>query len=166
MAALAEWRDFYVVIGTAAGVIVGAAFIVASLATSMKEREMGMRGFITPTVVHLSSVLIGSAILAVPTLTPLALAILLGAGGVAGMIYDTVVAVRIAKMPLDLSDHVFYRIAPIAAYALLAAAAAMACRPGWPVFETLAVALVALLIVGMRNAWDMASFMIMRKPPE
>ena len=35
---LAAWRDFYVMIGTAAGVIVGATFVVASLATGMKGR--------------------------------------------------------------------------------------------------------------------------------
>ncbi|MGD0867469.1 MAG: hypothetical protein ABSA49_18155, partial [Rhizomicrobium sp.] len=70
---LAEWRDFYVMVGTAAGVIVGATFIVASLAQGLEKRELGMRGFITPTAVHLGSVLLGSALLAVPTLTPLSL---------------------------------------------------------------------------------------------
>ncbi len=164
MEALDRWRDFYVMIGTASGVIVGAAFVVASLATSMKEREMGMRGFITPTVVHLSSVLFGSAILAVPTLTPVALVLLLGAGGLGGMVYGVLIAARIWTMELDRIDRAFYGVAPVLAYGLLAVAALMACRPGWPVFETLAVALVALLIVGMRNAWDMATFMIMRNP--
>ena len=164
MTALAEWRDFYVVLGTAAGVIIGATFVVASLATGMKERELGMRGFITPTAVHLGSVLIGSAILAVPSLTPLGFVLLLGCGGVGGMIYGVVVAVRIGAMPLDLSDRAFYMILPILAYGLLAAAALMAWKSGWPALETLAAALIALLVVGMRNAWDMASFMIMRTP--
>ena len=68
---LTEWRDFYVMIGTAAGVIVGATFIVATLAAQTEKRELGMRGFITPTAVHLGSVLVGSALLAVPTLTSL-----------------------------------------------------------------------------------------------
>jgi len=162
--ALAEWRDFYVVLGTAAGVIIGATFVVASLATGMKERELGMRGFITPTAVHLGSVLIGSAILAVQSLTPLGFVLLLGCGGVGGMIYGVVVAVRIGAMPLDLSDRAFYMILPILAYGLLAAAALMAWKSGWPALETLAAALIALLVVGMRNAWDMASFMIMRTP--
>ena len=81
---LADWRDFYVMIGTAAGVIVGATFIVASLASGLESRTIGLRGFITPTAVHLGSVLIGSAILDMPTLTPLLLAVLLGAAGLAG----------------------------------------------------------------------------------
>ena len=78
---LSEWRDFYVTIGTASGAIVGASFIVATLASELKERTVGLRGFITPTAVYLGSVLVGSAILTVPTLTPVALAVLLGVGG-------------------------------------------------------------------------------------
>jgi len=165
MLPLAEWRDFYVMIGTAAGVIVGATFIVASLASQLeKKRELGMRGFITPTAVHLGSVLVGSALLAVPTLTPLSLAIILGAGGFAGGSYGIVVATRIWKMSLDLSDRCFYVILPLLAYGAMAAAAAMVFRHAGPAFETIAVSFVGLLIVGMRNAWDMASFMITRQP--
>ena len=166
MQALAEWRDFYVMIGTASGAIVGATFIVASLTAGIKEREVGIRGFITPTMVHLSSVLVGCAILAVPTLTPFSLALMLGAGGVAGAAYGIVVATRIWAMKLDLSDRVFYVVLPILAYVLMAGAALMACWFVEPTFETLAVALVALLIVGMRNAWDMGTFMITRNRAE
>ena len=166
MQALAEWRDFYVMIGTASGVIVGAAFIVATLTSGVKERELGLRGFITPIVVHLGSVLVGCAILAVPTLTPFSLALLLGIGGVAGAVYAMVVATRIWSLKLDLSDRAFYVVLPILAYALMAGAALMACWYVEPTFETLAVALVALLIIGMRNAWDMGTFMIARNRAE
>ena len=164
MLPLAEWRDFYVMVGTAAGVIVGATFIVASLASQIEKREVGMRGFITPTAVHLGSVLVGSALLAVPTLTALWLAIILAAGGIAGAVYGIVVAARIWKMNLDLSDIAFYMVLPILAYAAMLAAAAMVMRQTGPAFETLAASYVLLLIVGMRNAWDMANFMITRRP--
>jgi hypothetical protein len=159
---LAEWRDFYVTIGTASGAIVGASFIVATLASEMKERTVGLRGFITPTAVYLGSVLIGSAILTAPTLTPLALAILLGAGGTGGAIYGIVVATRVWTMNLDLADRACYVVLPIAAYVAIAAAALL---ESWAVswtFDTLAVSLVTILIIGMRNAWDMATFMITR----
>ncbi|HLY04469.1 MAG TPA: hypothetical protein VKR31_01865, partial [Rhizomicrobium sp.] len=56
----------------------------------------------------------------------------------------------------------FYVVIPILAYAAIAVAAFL---ESWAVawtFDTLAVALVVILIVGMRNAWDMATFMIMR----
>lgn len=162
---LEQWRDFYVMIGTAAGVIVGASFVVASLASEMGERRVtGMRGFITPTVVHLSSVLIGSAILAMPTLSAAALALLLGAGGVGGAVYGLVVVSRIRTLKLDTSDWLFYAVLPIAAYLAMAAAAVMVGSRTELALELLAGAFIALLIIGLRNAWDMASFMIMHPP--
>ncbi|HTW35035.1 MAG TPA: hypothetical protein VMD53_10490 [Rhizomicrobium sp.] len=162
MHALAEWRDFYVMIGTASGAIVGAAFIVVTLVSNLEKRALGVRGFITPIVVHLSSVLVGSAILTVPTLTPVSLAIILGTGGLGGTLYSIVAALRIWHMRLDADDRIFYVILPIIAYAAMATAAIMACTHNEPTFETLAVSLVALLIIGIRNAWDMASFAIMQ----
>jgi hypothetical protein len=157
---LAEWRDFYVMIGTAAGVIVGATFIVATLASGLEKRSIGLRGFITPTAVHLGSVLLGSAILAVPTLTPVAFAILLGVGGIGGAGYGVVVASRIWNMKLDRDDRVFYVILPILTYLGMGVAALMALVPGMPTLETVAVVQVVLLVIGMRNSWDMATFMI------
>jgi hypothetical protein len=162
MHALAEWRDFYVMIGTASGAMIGAAFIVATLTANLEKRGLGLRGFITPSAVHLGSVLVGSAILTAPTLTPVSLAILLGAGGVGGAVYCIIVATRIWHMKLDLDDRWFYVALPIMAYATMATAAIMACTRDEPTFETLAVALVSLLVIGMRNTWDMASFAIMQ----
>ena len=159
---LADWRDFYAMIGTAAGAIVGATFIVATLTSNLKERRAaGLRGFVTPTTVHLGSVLVGSAILTAPTLTPLSLAILLGTGGLGGIVYGIVVATRIWTMRLDLADRACYVVLPILAYAAVAAAALIGCRAVTPALDTLAVAFVVILIVGMRNAWDMATFILM-----
>ncbi|HTT83186.1 MAG TPA: hypothetical protein VMF67_06880 [Rhizomicrobium sp.] len=123
-----------------------------------------MRGFITPTAVHLGSVLVGSAILTAPALTSLSLAILLGTGEIAGTIYGLMVATRISNMRLVLDDRVCYVILPILAYAAMTAAALI---ERWAVnlaLETLAASLVVILIIGMRNAWDMATFMITRDP--
>jgi hypothetical protein len=163
MLPLAEWRDFYVMIGTASGAIVGATFVVASLASNIRERMVeGIRGFITPSAVHLASVLVGSAILTAPTLTPLGLSVLLGAGGLAGAIYGVVIAFRVRTFNLDLADITFYVALPILGYAAMASAAIL-CRMGGEVgYDIIAVSLVVLLIAGMRNAWDMATFMIMR----
>ena len=159
---LSDWRDFYVTIGTASGAIVGASFIVATLASELKERTLGLRGFITPTAVYLGSVLVGSAILTAPTLTPFALALLLGIGGAAGAVYAVIVATRVWNMNLDLADRACYVVIPILAYAAIAVAAVLESWAFAWTFDTLAVALVVILIVGMRNAWDMATFMIMR----
>ncbi|HEY1961713.1 MAG TPA: hypothetical protein VGG69_04785 [Rhizomicrobium sp.] len=160
---LEDWRDFYVMIGTASGAIVGASFIVASLASSVKERSVGMRGFISPTAVHLASVLVSSAILSVPKISPLVVAVLLGAGGAAGAIYALIVVARIWRMKLGVEDWCFYALLPVFAYGAIAAAAGMiVLRTDSPLY-VLAAALILLLILGMRNAWDMATFLIMRE---
>jgi hypothetical protein len=159
---LEEWRDFYVMIGTASGAIVGASFVVASLASGVRERSLGLRGFISPTTYHLASVLIGSAVLAVPEIAPLAVALLLGGVGLAGAIYGCIVIARIWHLNLGLDDWLFYGFLPLVAYAAMPGAALMIVLDiGSPLY-VLAAALVLLLIVGMRNAWDMATFFITR----
>ena len=160
---LEDWRDFYVMIGTASGAIVGASFIVASLASGVKERTLGMRGFISPTTVHLASVLVASAILSVPKIPPAAIALLLGSGGAVGAIYGIIVIMRIWGMKLGVEDWCFYAILPVVAYGAIAIAAAMIVLHIDSPLYVLAAALILLLIVGMRNAWDMATFLIMRE---
>jgi hypothetical protein len=160
---LEDWRDFYVMIGTASGAIVGASFIVASLASGVKERAVGMRGFISPTAVHLASVLVSSAILSVPKISALVVALLLGTGGAAGAVYALIVVARIWRMKLGMEDWCFYALLPVFAYGAIAASAAMiVLRVDSPLY-LLSAALILLLIVGMRNAWDMATFLIMRE---
>ncbi len=162
---LDPWRDFYVLVGTAAGVIVGANFIVVTLAGNVPNRQIGVRGFITPTAVHLGSVLVGSAILAAPGLSGGFLALLLGGGGVAGAIYAIIVLTRIWKMKLAPEDRIFYGILPLIVYVALGTASLLAAHDAPACLQIVATAFVALLVIGMRNAWDMASFMITRDPP-
>jgi hypothetical protein len=162
--ALQEWRDFYVMIGTASGAIVGATFVVATLASGLEKRALGMRGFITPTTVHLGSVLVGSAILTVPTLGPMLLACILGAGALGGAVYGCIIWVRINKLKIDWIDRFWYGLLPIASYLLLGASAGLVFTAIGPGLELVALALVLLLIAGIRNAWDMATFMIMGGP--
>lgn len=162
MRSLAEWRDFYVMIGTASGAIVGANFVVVTLSAGVESRSIGIRGFISPTAVHLASVLLGSAILAIPGITALALAILLGLGGLAGAGYGVVVLTRIWNMKLAIEDRCWYALLPIVAYLIMLASAVMIVVHIDSPLYALAGSLLLLLVIGMRNAWDMASFMMLR----
>jgi len=162
---LEAWHDFYVMMGGSGGALVGATFVVATLAGNMPKRTIGIRGFITPATVHLGSVVIGSAFLLVPTLDPLFLALLLGLGGLAGVVYGIIVYFRVTTLNIDLVDRCWYGFFPILMYGLLGVSAALVflkdINHG---LELIAAALVALLIIGMRNAWDMATFMILGGP--
>lgn len=162
---LEPWHDFYVMLGGSGGALVGATFVVATLAGNIEKRAIGIRGFITPATVHLGSVLVAAAILMVPTLDPLFLALLLGIGGVAGLIYGVVVYFRVTTLKIDFIDRCWYGIFPVLMYGLLAVSAVLVfLKDMGPGLELIAAALVALLIIGMRNAWDMATFMILGGP--
>jgi hypothetical protein len=162
---LEPWHDFYIMLGGGAAALVGATFVVATLAGNIEKRTIGIKGFITPATVHLGSVLIVAGVLMVPTLTPLFLGLLLGAGGLAGLVYGVVVYFRVTTLKVDLIDRCWYGIFPLLLYGLLGASAALILVKDIDYgLELIAVALMALLITGMRNAWDMATFMILGGP--
>jgi hypothetical protein len=167
---IVEWRDFYVMIGTAAGAIVGATFVVATLAGASEKRELGIRGFITPSAVHLGVVLVGSGVLAAPNIPSPFFDLVFGLGGLAGAIYGSIVASRIWHLKLDLSDRCFYILLPFFSYLGFIVAAVWDWRygDGEAPLRILACAFIVLLVVGMRNVWDMATFMIMHSsdPPQ
>ncbi|HSM95633.1 MAG TPA: hypothetical protein VLT91_06300 [Rhizomicrobium sp.] len=162
---LGPWHDFYIMMGGSGGALVGATFVVATLAGNIEKRAIGIKGFITPATVHLGSVVIAAAILMVPTLTPLFLALLLGTGGLAGLVYGIIVYFRVTQLNIDMIDRFWYGIFPILMYGLLAVSAALVFfRDIGHGLELIATALVAMLVIGMRNAWDMATFMILGGP--
>ena len=67
MSELAPWDSFYVIVGSAAGALVGLQFVVMTLIAEKPPRapEAGA-AFATPTVMHFSSVLLLSALLRAP----------------------------------------------------------------------------------------------------
>ncbi len=87
--ALREWHDFYVLIGTASGTLIGLMFVAASIAaTAMGERyRPGMEAFITPTVAHFSAVLFVCLLVMAPTHTRVSLGVVTLAGGAIGLGY-------------------------------------------------------------------------------
>src|SRR5258708_16865111 len=78
------WDSFYLLIGGAAGALIGLLFVVATL-TGNVGREKAMHGaaiYMTPTVFHFAVVLVTSALTAVPQLPQRAAAVAGGALGV------------------------------------------------------------------------------------
>ena len=112
--ALQEWRNFYSVLATAAATLLGAMFIVASIGGSpmTEERAAGVRLFVTPTVIHLSAVVLGCALVMVPSLQMISLGIWFATGGTVGLIYSLSRALRIRKRKLELVNHFWYGAVP------------------------------------------------------
>lgn len=163
------WHDFYVLLGTASATLVGLMFVAASVGAQVfteKNRE-AMRAFISPTVVHFSSVLFICIVAAVPSQSWVSLAILLIVAGAAGLIHAARVWMQLFvrhSFAVDVIDRLFYALIPVVGYLLvLGSAALLLGRSQWSL-EALAVALITLLLAGLRNAWDMTMWIVIRVP--
>src|ERR1700743_96240 len=87
-ATLSAWDSFYVIVGSAAGALIGLQFVVMTLIADRPQTvtmEAG-RAFATPTVVHFSACLLVSALVQIPW-TGMAAAWSLGAVGLGGLFY-------------------------------------------------------------------------------
>ncbi len=157
----AEWRDFYVVLATAAGTLIGAMFIVASIGGRhiTRARTAGAT-FVTPTVAHLAVVLVACAFLVVPSLTPGVLGWIAGLGGLVGLAVAAQICGRVLRSKIDRVDRLWYGAVPLLGYAAIVAGGILilAQRPGGR--ETLAAALGLLVVAGIRNAWDLILYLV------
>jgi hypothetical protein len=169
IAQLQEWRDFYVLIGTVAVTIIGAMFVVVSIATSYLTPEGAARSrtFLSPIVLHLSTVVLGCAAVMVPGLRAIAFAILVGLGGLLGLLYSLLIVSRVRKSEVDLEDRIWYAAVPVMAYLVMITAAILVLRQDPFGLDALAAANALFLVTGIRNAWDLTLFFAVKanQPP-
>ncbi len=174
MTALDGWDNFYVIVGSSAGALIGLQFVVMTLIADVpiKDAERAGRAFATPTIVHFGTVLLLSALLSVPWHTVAAAAAVWGLLGLIGLIYAAMVARRMrlqtAYTP-EFEDWLFHLLLPFAAYATLAGSAyAVRSNPRGALFGVAAAALL-LLFIGIHNSWDAVTYHIFvhrKKPSE
>jgi hypothetical protein len=162
------WQTFYQMTGEAAATLTGLLFIVASLTSGRQSRkhERGVMLFTTPTVFHLASVLAISALALAPDGEQSRIALMVGWAGLS-VVYTVFLAVQLARIedPTHWSDFWWYGVAPAAVYLALAGAAALACAHVPHAADFLALCLIALLLVTIRNAWDLVTWLALRQDP-
>src|SRR5207244_11456395 len=96
MPELTEWDSFYVIVGSAAGALIGLQFVVMTLIAErppLRAAEAGA-AFATPTIVHFGVVLLLSAVLRAPWQAIIPVAVLWGLIGLGGVAYADIVAGR------------------------------------------------------------------------
>jgi hypothetical protein len=163
-----HWDSFYLLLGSAAGALIGLLFVVATL-TSGLDKSAAMRGasiYLTPTVFHFAMVLTVSALALAPGAAASFVGLVVGACAAAGLAYAVAVAVAIRKgagtEPPHWSDFWCYGVAPSALYVALGAAAiAVSAAPARAPY-LIAAPLVALLLTCIRNAWDLVTYLAPR----
>ncbi len=163
-----DWDSFFLLIGSAAGALIGLLFVVVTL-TAGQERSSAQQGqsvFITPTVFHFAMVMVFSAVALAPGLATRTIGLLLGVCAVAALVNAIVVALRMflrkAVQPPHWSDYWYYGAAPVVIYALLVASAACVWPSATIAAYAVGVTLLLLLLLGIRNAWDLVTWIAPR----
>jgi hypothetical protein len=170
LAPLAAWQNYYVIVGTAAATLTGLMFVVITLMAQLRVHPPSwshMRVFNTSNVVHFGAVLLIAALLSAPWPALWTTALLLGLAGLAGVSYVLIVLWdvrhRLVGYQLVLSDWLWYTLLPLIAYtALVVAAILLPIYPG-PVLFIIAAVTMLLLFMGIRNAWDVVTYMAIER---
>jgi hypothetical protein len=163
MPELAKWDNFYVIVGSAAGALIGLQFVVLTLVAQRPSSNVAEGGaaFGSPTTVHFSSVLFVSAILNAPWQSIFGPAVSWGASGLVGAMYSLIVIRRVrnqsAYKPV-FEDWLFHCITPLVAYTGLAVSAFLARAHTRDALFCVSAAILLLLFTGIHNAWDSVSY--------
>jgi hypothetical protein len=166
MSELAEWDSFYVIVGSAAGALIGLQFVVMTLIAErppLRAAEAGA-AFATPTIIHFSAVLLLSAVLRAPWHIIMPIAALWGFVGLSGVGYIGVVARRMRRQSTyqpEFEDWLFHVLLPLAAYATLALSTVAATSLFGEILFCVGAATLVLLFVGIHNAWDAVVYHVM-----
>ena len=168
---LTGWQNFFVIVGSSAGALIGLQFVVIALVSSIRPRALssGARAFATPTIVFFSTVLLTAGLLSIPHQTRDWIGVELLAIGVVGTTYAAWVGHHIRKQESYEADHgdwAWFFILPASSFvAFFIAGATIWSRPG-AALDIVAAATLLLLFIGVHNAWDGAVYMVANAPSD
>ena len=156
--------------GTAAATLTGLMFVATTLFsglnTHVETANAGISAFNTPTVVQFCAVLLLSGIFSAPWQTFSVISLLLGLLSLGMVFYQIIIMRRMWQMPhyqSTLEDWVWYMVLPLLAnFMLLVAAILLLKRPSLA-FYLVGSSTMMLLLIGIRNAWDNATFLALMR---
>lgn len=164
MTEFTEWNNFYVIVGSAAGALIGLQFVVMTLIADMSSARVDTQtggAFATPSVVHFGVVLLLSAVLSAPWHQIDVIAIFWGLTGLSGIAYGIVVTRRLrlqkAYEPV-IEDWLFHVVFPFAAYTALTVSSYAAYLYLHTALFLVGAASLMLLFIGIHNAWDAVTY--------
>ena len=164
-----DWDNFYLLVGGAGGALIGIMFVVATLTAGLDPSRVsrGSQIYVTPVVFHFLVVMVVSVLTAVPGLSPSAVGVAIAFCAAIGFAYTATTTVRLIRLDWeeelpDWSDKSFYGVLPTIAYLALSAAAAAVWLAPQSATYAIGATILALLLVGIRNAWDLATALTQR----
>jgi hypothetical protein len=165
---MSGWDNFYVVVGSSAGALLGLTFVVIALAADSKPTNPhGLRTFISPTIGHFSTVLALAGFMLVPGQTRMSLSVGYALVGIVGLVYTTVTGMHMRRIrpfyvPV-LEDWLWHILFPLLTYASMLAIVILFWRAPRAASYSVAGALALFLLIGVHNAWDVATSISLRK---
>ncbi len=164
------WHEYYLTIGAAAGALIGLLFVVVTL-TADFERARALKAvgiYMTPTALYFTTTLALSGLALAPRLSPTTVGLLVGLAAAVGLINAVRACIGIRGLansestPPHWSDFWLYGAAPTALYLALAGVAFAIATERDGGDHGLAAVLMALMLLGIRNAWDLITWMAPR----
>jgi hypothetical protein len=170
MPELAEWDSFYLIVGGAAGALIGLQFVVMTLLADRPQQSKADAGhaFATPTTMHFGAAFLLSAVIRVPWRSIEPMSFIWALMGTAGVLYSIVIVNRIRDQrsyrPV-FEDWLFHAILPFVSYAMLVAAAFTASLYTREALFFAGGSALLLLIIGIHNAWDTTTYSVFVNDP-
>ena len=159
-----RWHVFFLLVGTEGATLLALLFVAVSLGAGFlsDDRAAATRAFFSPVVVHFSAVFFLSAGALVPSLSLgffVPMTVIAAATGFAVSLFATIQLLR-NDWTCYKEDHLAYGLLPTICYVALVVAAAMLWQDDKDAIDVLAGAQVVLLLVNVRNAWDLTLSMV------
>lgn len=157
---LHEWHEFYVMIGAAAAALLALLFVAISVSEGFvtDDNVAQTRIYFSPVVIHFAAVIFLSAVGLAPVHSATFTAVLIGLTGIVGLVIGAVISTRVTTRHgpmVTFFDHFAYGVIPTLAYLALLLAAILIWRDWEWSLELFAGAQLVLLMISIRNAWDL-----------
>lgn len=162
--AMSGWSPFFATAASSAAALTGLMFVVITLVRDVERAgsDDGIGGFSTPTVIHFTLALLVSAVLCAPWPTatvPGIIVALVGIGGVGAVARATWRTQRLRNYVADTEDFLWYTVAPLIAYGIMLAGAVRFVATAKDATFEIAGSVLFLIFIGIRNAWDVVTFL-------
>jgi hypothetical protein len=163
------WHEFYLLIGSAAAVLIGLIFVVISLMQDRSRSSVltGSKLYMGPIVLGVSFVLVLSAAALMPGATPSRFAGVTAIVALWGLARGIMSSVGIGRLKDEVhwTDVWFYGVLPSIIYLALGVIAFAFWRECRWAGHGLAVVLTLGLLLAIRNEWDLITWIAPRSEP-
>ena len=160
------WHEFYLLIGSAAAVLIGLIFVVISLMQDRSRSSVlsGAKLYMGPIVLGVSFVLVLSAAALMPAVTTQRFAGITAVIALWGLCRGLMSVIGIVRLKDEVhwTDVWFYGVLPSALYLALGTVA-LAFWSGWTWAQIGVAAVITLeLLLAIRNEWDLITWIAPR----